>query len=80
MSCLNYATFDFCVLLQDKMMLLCKIYDVLCRGNPISKITLAVKWQHGKCQTVRAGMETGGDSWEFDVESQNRELGIYTSS
>ena len=51
-----------------------------CEENPISKITLAVKRQHGKCQTVRAGMMGGGSPWESDVDSENRELGIYTSN
>ena len=57
--------------------------DVKCifsEGNPISKMTMAVRWQHGKCQTVRAGMAAGGDSWEFNVENQNRELGFGTSN
>ena len=30
-------------------------------------------WQMSNSQTVLAGRETGEDSWEFDVDSQNRE-------
>ena len=44
--------------------------------NPISEIMLACQmatWQMSNSQTVLAGREAGEDSWEFDVDSQNRE-------
>ena len=53
--------------------------------NPISEIMLTCQmatWQMSNSRTVLAGRETGEDSWEFDVDSQNREgIGnLHTSS